>query len=243
MKQFIGLTVILIGLMGGTTGNGTFADFSADTVLIAPSSPTTEDSLHFTFHGSDHSCCVQLYNKKVTISDSSISLFASYDDSKSASCMCVMSGYSTLFSCEPIKAGNYKIFYSEELYCPPGQMCPAIALIARSRQVGAVTVRPVLKSTGTAGENKKYRQKTPAPVLSYVSSERKLIIRIAKTQYVMVTAYIVNGEKTTQLSSKRYLPAGTHSFRMDKERFNTGVAIIHVKGENFSEVKMINFAN
>jgi hypothetical protein len=243
MKQHRILALLLIGFAGVLAGSGAFADVSTDTVLVSPADPTTDDSLHFDLHGSDHSCCVQLYNKKVTVNDSGISLFASFDDGKAASCRCLMAGFTTRFSCQPVKAGKYGIYYSEDLYCPPGQMCAAIALVVRSRQVGEVTVRPVPKSTEATVALKKHRQKTPAPVLSYSSSERKLIIRIAKPQYVIVTAYIVNGEKTTQLSSKRFLPAGTHSFRMDKDRFNTGVAIIHVKGEDFSEVKMINFAD
>ena len=155
--------------------------------------------------------------------------------------MCLMAGFNTTFSCQPIKAGKYKIMYSEDMYCPPGKMCPAIALVIRIRQVGEIVVRPASKSTGLTLDSKKLRQKLPRQILSYSSAEKKLIIRINKPQYVEVTAYIVNGGKTTQLSSRRVLPAGSHSFRMDDERFSSGVAIIHVKGENFSEVKMINF--
>ncbi len=212
-----------------------------DTVNIAPLIPTTDDSLIFTLHGTDHCCCAGFYNKKVTVSDSTVNLFASVDDEPCKACMCFTAGFNTAFSCQAIKAGTYKVYYSEDMYCPPGKMCAAIALIARSRLVGEVVVRPAAKSTGQMGDSKKIRQKLPRPILSYSSAEKKLIIRIAKSQFVTVTAYIVNGEKTTQLSSRKYLPAGTHAFNMEQERFSSGVAVIHVKGENFSEVKMINF--
>ena len=243
MRQYVILMFFFASTLGlSKVGSLLAASAIIDTVLVTPTDPTTNDSLIFSLHGTDHCCCTQFYNKKVTSTDSTISLFASYDEEKCSSCMCFMDGYSTSFSCQPLKAGKYKVFYSEDMYCPPGKMCAAIALVVRSRQVGEVTVRAAQILTGQKGDSKKFRQKLPRPVLSYLSVERKLVIRIAKPQYVEVTAYIVSGEKTTQLSSRKFLHAGVHSFRMDQERFSSGVAVIHVKGENFSEVKMINFA-
>jgi hypothetical protein len=230
-------------LWGGLVSSAWSAGALSDTIVVSPGSPTTEDSLKLTFRGLDHNCCVQFYNKKVTVSDSSIYLFESFDDSKSSACRCLVAGFSSQFVCEPLKAGRYKIFYSEDAYCPPGMACAAIALIIDKRQVGEVLIQPAAKSTSAAGNAKRHGQKSDLPVLSYSNAESKLFIRIAKDQCVTVTAYIINGEKTTQLSSKKFLPAGVHSFRMDKKRLNAGVAVIHVKGETFSEVKMINFGN
>jgi hypothetical protein len=244
MRRYLILFFIIAGAFGLSNVGGILAAASdTDRVLVTPDNPTTNDSLIFSYHGVDHCCCTEFYNKKVTISDSTISLFASFDEENCKVCRCFMAGFNTTFSCQPIKAGKYKIYYSEDMYCPPDQMCPAIAMIIRSKLVGEIVVKPASISTGFAGEPKRLRQKLPRQILSYSSAEKMLIIRIAKPQYVTVTAYIVSGEKTTQLSSRKFLPAGAHSFRMDQERFASGVAIIHVKGENFSEVKMINFAN
>ena len=155
--------------------------------------------------------------------------------------MCLIAGSYSEFSCGPIEAGTYKIFNSEDMYCPPGQLCPAIAMLIRLNQVGTVTVRaasPVNQTT----VSKILKQKSSHSVLFYSSAEKKLVLKLAKPQYVLVTAYIVNGEQSKELSSRKFLPAGIHSFKMDLQRFKSGVVIIHVKGENFSEVRMINLA-
>jgi hypothetical protein len=242
MKRYV-IFIFSIGIaFGFSKASPLLSAKVSDTVIVVPENPTISDSLIFNYHGTDHCCCAGLHNPKVTVSDSTISLFVSVDEEPCKACMCFAAGFNTTFSCQPIKAGKYKIFYSEDMYCPPGKMCAAIALVVRSRQVGEVVVRSSPKTTGQMSEPKKSRQKLPRQILSYSSAEKKLIIRITKPQYVTVTAYIVSGEKTTQLSSKRFLPAGSHSFNMDQERFASGVAVIHVKGENFSEVKMINFS-
>jgi hypothetical protein len=243
MRQYFIRIFLIANFVGLSNAGSLFAAFDRDTVIVTPAKPTTNDSLLFSFHGIDHSCCTQFYNKKVSITDSSISLFASYDDANSAACMCLMAGFNTAFSCQSIKPGAYKIFFSEGMYCPPGKICVAIELLRPMKQVGEIIVRPTpISPTGIVSENKKYRQKTLHPIVTYSSAEKKLMIRITKPQLVEVTAYIVNGEKSTQLSSRKFLQAGTHSFSMDDERFSSGVAVIHVKGESFSEVKMINFA-
>jgi hypothetical protein len=241
MRQYFILIFFIACALGLSKAGSLLAAFSTmDTVLVTPTNPTTEDSLIFSYHGTDHCCCTQFYNKKVNITDSTITLLASFDDESCTACMCLIAGFNSTFSCQTVKAGKYKIFYTEDMYCPPGKMCAAIALVIRSKQVGELIVRPAPKSTQTM-DSKKFRQKLPRPILSYSGAEKKLMIRINKPQNVEVTAYIVNGEKTTQLSSRKFLSAGTHTFRMDDERFSSGVAVIHVKGENFSEVKMINF--
>jgi hypothetical protein len=242
MKRYV-IYIIFIGMaFGFSKASAPIAASASDTVIVVPENPTISDSLIFNYHGIDHCCCAGFYDKKVTVTDSTISLYTSVDDEPCKVCRCFAAGFNTTFSCQPIKAGKYKIFYSEYMYCPPGKMCAAIAFVVRSKQVGEVVVRSSPQTTGQISEPKKSRQKLPRQILSYSSAEKKLIIRITKPQFVTVTAYIVSGEKTTQLSSKRFLPAGSHSFNMNQERFASGVAVIHVKGENFSEVKMINFS-
>lgn len=212
----------------------------ADTVTVIPSKPSSDDSINFSLFNSSLCSCTEYFNKNVTVSDSTITLFAEYDDKNCNFNQCLKSGSTTLFSCGPIHAGKYKIFKSQDIYCPPGQPCPLIATPDRKELVGEVTVdAPHLAKQS---EKEITRSRSSSSVLSYSSSEKMLTLRIAKAQFVMVTAYIINGEKTKEFSSKKYLPAGTHPFRMNLERFSSGVVVIHVKGENFSEVQMINLA-
>ena len=228
-------------VMAWANNNVLFAVGPSDTVTITPEKPTTDDSLIFRAYNADHCCCTQYRNKLVTVNDSSIILSSAVNEKNCKTCFCFAAGSYTEFSCGPIESGTYKIFKSEEIYCPPGQLCPAIAIPVRLIQIGEVTVRaafPVNQSTAS----KIARQRSSHSVLFYSSAEKKIILKLAKAQFVLVTAYIVNGEQSKELSSRKFLPAGTHSFKMDLQRFKSGVVIIHVKGENFSEVRMINLA-
>jgi hypothetical protein len=241
MRPYLALLFVIAGALGLSHAGSPIAAPDRDTVVVIPANPTINDSLIFSLRGMEHCCCAVFYDKKVTVTDTAIFLFASVDDDPCKACRCLLAGFSTEFSCQPLKSGKYKIYYSEDMYCPPGKMCAAIAIVMQCKLVGEVNVRPAPKSTGQTGDPKKLRQKMPRQIVSYSSVEKKLIIRISKPQYVTVTAYIVSGEKTTQLSSRKFLPAGSHSFRMGQDRFAAGVAVIHVQGESFSEVKMINF--
>jgi hypothetical protein len=176
----------------------------------------------------------------VAVSESTITLFSEYDEKDCNFRNCPKTGSTTVFSCGPIRAGNYKIFKTDDMYCPPGQPCPLIATANRKEWVGDVTV--IAPRLAKQSERELNKPRHSQAVLSYSSAEKTLTLRIAKAQFVMVTAYIINGEKTKEFTSKKYLPAGTHPFRMKLERFSSGVVIIHVKGENFSEVQMINLA-
>jgi len=237
------LTILIASLcaLPWARGDALFAGTLSDTVTVKPQQPTTNDSLFLTIRTPNHCCCTQYYNKKITVSDSTISLFDSYDERNCQLCDCLVAGSNIVFSTGPISAGKYKIFWSEDMYCPPGQICPAIALVARLTQVGEISVKPGT-SIDQLFELKTNKSKSNHSVLSYSGADKKIILKLSKAQNILVTAYIVNGEKSTELSSKKYLPAGIHSFRMDLQRFKSGVVVIHVKGENFSEVRMINLA-
>jgi hypothetical protein len=208
----------------------------SDTVIAIPSLASSIDSLTFNKFTINHCCCTQYFNKTVTVTDTTITLFASYDDQK-CRCDCFMAGSNTTFSCGPIKPGTYKIYVKEDIYCPTA-VCITVETVNRPLPWGKITVKE--GSPTQLFDEKSTKSKSVHSQLWYSSVEKKLIFNLLKAQYVIVTAYVVNGEKSTELSSKKYLAAGTHSFRMDQQRFKSGVVIIHVKGEDFSEVRMIN---
>jgi len=213
----------------------------SDTVTVVPVKPSENDSLTISLRTSNHCCCTQYTNQKVTVNDSAMAiyLFDSYNEQNCPSCECFVAGSTIKFSSGPIPAGKYRVFWSEDMYCPPGKICPAIAIPVHVVQVGEIIVTPE-HSTDLIPDSKVTKSKQIHSVLSYSGADKRVILKLAKSQFVLVTAYVVNGEKSTEFSSKKYLQAGTHSFRMDQQRFKSGVVVIHVKGENFSEVRMIN---
>jgi hypothetical protein len=237
---FFMLLIILACSIVLAKSNYLFASELADSVTITPAKPSTNDSIYFSLFNAAHCSCTHYYNQNVAVSESTITLFAQYDEKDCNLRECLSTGSTAVFSSGPIQAGIYKIFKTEDIYCPPGQPCPLIATPERNEWVGDVTITasPLAKQS----EKEISKSRTSPAVLSYSSVNKMLTLRITKAQFVMVTAYIINGEKTKEFTSKKYLPAGTHPFRMDLERFSSGVVIIHVKGENFSEVQMINLA-
>lgn len=215
-----------------------FASTTDDAVRVNPVQPSTADSLVFNVLSVNHCCCTEYFNKKVSVSDSTITLFASYNDRNCQHCECLLDGSNNVFSCGPLKEGKYRILGSEDMYCPPGQICPAIDLPVRLLKLGEIKIKAAHSTDVFDAKNSK--SKSSHSMLWYSSTDKKITFKLSKAQYVLVTAYIVNGEKSTELSSKKFLPAGVHSFRMDQQRFKSGVMVIHVKGDDFSEVRMIN---
>jgi hypothetical protein len=212
----------------------------SDTVKVKPLKISTIDSIYFSLFDAAHCSCTKYYNKNVSVSDSTITLFAQFDEKDCNLKECLKTGSSTEFSCGPIHAGVYKIFKTEDIYCPPGQPCPLVVTQDNKEFVGELTVTN--DYLGKQIENGPGNAKSVHSVLSYSSAGKMLTLRITKAQFVQVTAYVINGEKTKEFSSKKFLPAGIHPFRMNFDRFSSGVVVIHVKGENFSEVQMINLA-
>lgn len=231
---FFIFSILIVTSMVLAKGSYLFASELVDTLTITPAKPTVNDSIYFSLFNVTHCSCTNYYNKNVVVSDSTITLFAEYDEKDCNLRECLKSGSTAVFSSGSIHEGHYKIFKSEDIYCPSGEPCPLIATPDRKELIGEVTVY----ATHMA---KKSSKSGPSPtVLSYSSNEKTLTLRITRAQYVMVTAYIINGAQTKEFTSKKYLPAGSHPFRMNLARFSSGVVVIHVKGENFSEIQMIN---
>jgi hypothetical protein len=94
-------------------------------------------------------------------------------------------------------------------------------------------VDPVAPVSRRTSESKK-------SVISYSAATKTLSLNIAKSQYVSVSAYVVSGQKISQLSTKKYLTAGTHAIRLTDASLSNGIIIFRVEGEGFSAVKRVN---
>ncbi len=78
-------------------------------------------------------------------------------------------------------------------------------------------------------------------ILNYSSQSKAVTIRIPRAQKVTISAYIINGQKVKQLSVAKYFSAGLHHYSLaDIQQFDTGLLVIEVEGETFSERKVIN---
>jgi hypothetical protein len=212
---------------------------SADTLSVKPSRPSELDSVVFTIRTFDHCSSTQYYNKNITINDSEIILYAEYEDKECRKNLSPMAPSVYSIASAPINAGTYKVYKTEDIYCKSGRICPAIAVNYKKELLGNITIKPMNAFEKKISERSDgaTRQKS---LVTYSSARKEITFRLDKAQNVTVTAYIVNGEKSSELSSKRYLSAGVHSFHVDRQRFPSGIVVIHVKGENFSDVQMIN---
>ena len=212
---------------------------SSDTLSLKPSRPSELDSVVFTIRTFDHCSNTQYYNKNITVNDSQIILYAEYEDKECRKSLSPVGPSVYSIASAPINAGTYKVYKTEDIYCKSGRICPAIAVNREKIFLGEVTIKLI------NGFEKKISERSDAAgrqksLVTYSSARKEITFRLDKAQNVTVTAYIVNGEKSSELSSKKYLPAGVHSFHVDRQRFPSGIVVIHVKGENFSDVQMIN---
>ena len=111
-------------------------------------------------------------------------------------------------------------------------------LIGYDRSTATVVV-PIVKTTAAlpaprkaAGDKK--------PVISYSASTKTLMLTITKSQNVSVSAYVLSGQKISQLSTKKFLAAGMHSISLKNASLANGIIVFRVEGEGFSAVKRIN---
>ena len=78
------------------------------------------------------------------------------------------------------------------------------------------------------------------PIINYSAATKTLTLNIVKSQFVSVSAYVLNGQKITQLSCKKYMPAGAHTISLKNSALANGIIVFRVEGEGFSSVKRIN---
>jgi hypothetical protein len=136
-------------ILDSTDGNRTLTAFSVTaapplghSVTYTPQTPTTRDSLFFHVYSISLSCCTQIFNQNVEVSDTTIYLSYAYYNNPLVDCMCSVAGKTVDFKLGPIKAGKYTIYEAASIYCPPGTACPLLAILPR--RVGQITVSPAL---------------------------------------------------------------------------------------------------
>jgi hypothetical protein len=111
-------------------------------------------------------------------------------------------------------------------------------MIGYDRSASTVIV-PVGKTTAVAPLSRKAAD-AKKQVISYSPSTKTLSLNIARSQFVSVSAYVVSGKKISQLSTRKYLTAGTHAIHLTNEALSNGIIIFRVDGEGFSAVKRVN---
>jgi len=103
----------------------------------------------------------------------------------------------------------------------------------------ATVVVPIVKVTAVLPVQRKTVD-AKKPVISYSASTKTLSLIIPKSQNVSVSAYVLNGQKISQLSTKKFLTAGTHLINLKNASLANGIIIFKVEGEGFSASKRIN---
>ncbi len=118
-------------LLCALTASLAVAQFSAggDSVYTTPARPTTKDSITYNFYDSDACCCAEFVNPSVSVSDTMVYLSFSVNTAPCEACRCDMPGAWHAFAGGTLKAGRYGIYRNQSLYCPPGTVCPLIALL------------------------------------------------------------------------------------------------------------------
>jgi hypothetical protein len=76
--------------------------------------------------------------------------------------------------------------------------------------------------------------------ITYSPSTKLLSIVVPKSQNVSVSAYVLSGQQISQFSTKKFLPAGTHTINLSRSSVSSGVIFFRVEGEGFTTVKRIN---
>lgn len=129
--------------MTKTTVNFTLSPNSTpaggDSVYTTPANPTTKDSITYNFYDADACCCAEFISPSVSVSDTMVYLSFSVNTTPCQLCKCAAAGKLYAFKGGALKAGKYGIYRAQSLYCPPGTVCPMIALLPV--RIGEVVVR------------------------------------------------------------------------------------------------------
>ena len=111
-------------------------------------------------------------------------------------------------------------------------------LIGYDRSASTVIV-PITKVTAALPVQRKTAD-AKRPVITYSASTKTLSLNITRSQNVSVSAYVLSGQKISQLSTKKFLTAGMHSISLKNASLANGIIVFRVEGEGFSATKRIN---
>jgi hypothetical protein len=111
-------------------------------------------------------------------------------------------------------------------------------LIGYDRSASTVIV-PITKVTAAPPVQRKTAD-AKRPIITYTASTKTLMLNISRSQNVSVSAYVLSGQKISQLSTKKFLTAGMHSISLKNASLANGIIVFRVEGEGFSATKRIN---
>jgi hypothetical protein len=119
-----------------------------------------------------------------------------------------------------------------------GTLTITALLLGYQKSASSVTV-PIVKALSELPSLKKGIEPKKATI-SYAASTKTLSLVIPRSQNVSVSAYVLNGQKISQFSTRKFLTAGTHSIRLGNAALSNGIIVFRVDGEGFSLVKRIS---
>jgi hypothetical protein len=120
----------------------------------------------------------------------------------------------------------------------------ASAIAVTAKMIGydksaSTVIVPIVKVTAAHPMQRKTAD-AKKPVITYSASTKMLSLNITRGQNVSVSAYVLSGQKISQLSTKKFLAAGTHTISLKHASLANGIVVFRVEGEGFSVVKRVN---
>jgi hypothetical protein len=163
-------------------------DYSASQLIVTPISPSIKDSIQFELIMSDHCCGTVYRDHKVDVTDTSVTLNCTFDERLCPEVMCFTNISSTTFISKPIKAGQYRVYRSVQLYCPPGSACPTI-------YYPPVPVGMLYVTNGTASKLAQVPKKT----VPYVISQNQIQFSAVRNAHLSIDCFTLSGMYTGSL--------------------------------------------
>jgi hypothetical protein len=182
------------------------AQFSAagDSVFTTPTHPTIKDSITYTFLDSDACCCAEFVNPSVFVSDTIVYLSFSVNTAPCQTCKCLVAGTRHSFAGGPLNTGKYGIYREQSFYCPPGTMCPLIAILPI--RIGEVTV----SSSTAAGEIEQFAPRKSGFVVSQGTDRTVALYYVLQRQSsVKTSVFSARGIRAGELYNGEFSP-GMH---------------------------------
>ena len=203
----------------------------SDSLVVEPSVPKENDSILFRVFEPSHCCCAQYKDKSVSVKNDSVILVYHYDSSMCKECNCAGSGVSVELKSGPLNAGIYSVFKEVYVSCLSGSVC--LPLAVEPQLIGSVTIEPftpVIRNSDDRNRNEMNLLKVKGTSFSVnLKVKSHLSVRTLNLQGVLQEE-IVN----------RSLPAGVHSFCIDKRKYAGKAVIMEVMIDGVSKnVKMI----
>jgi hypothetical protein len=176
-----------------------------DSVYTTPPKPLTKDSITYNFYDADACCCAQFVNPVILVQDTMVILSFSVNTNPCMLCDCIAAGKWYAFKGGRLAAGRYGIYRQENIYCPPGQACPAI--IALPVKIGEV----VVTNTASVGPTAPHVTPLSGLVLTQEKSTISLSVVLPQPGRVRVNVFNARGICAGEIFNGQATP-GAHRF-------------------------------